>query len=75
MACGIRLCAGRVITDSLVDLLIEILHHIGARAERKVERELLEDLKRLTSKQTLLFELADAALTHPEGIVREVFFP
>jgi hypothetical protein len=27
---------GRAITDSLVDLLIEIIHHIGARAERKV---------------------------------------
>ena len=35
---------GRAITDSLVDLLIETVHHIGARAERKVERELLEDL-------------------------------
>ena len=29
---------GRAITDSLVDLLIETIHHIGARAERKVER-------------------------------------
>ena len=66
---------GRAITDSLVDLLIETIHHIGARAERKVERELLEDLKRVTGKQTLLFELADAALAHPEGIVREVVFP
>ena len=66
---------GRAITDGLVELLIEIIHHIGARAERKVERELLEDLKRVTGKQTLLFELADAALAHPEGIVREVVFP
>jgi Domain of unknown function (DUF4158) len=33
---------GRAITDGLVDLLIETIHHIGARAERKVERELLE---------------------------------
>jgi len=66
---------GRAITDSLVELLIETIHHIGARAERKVERELLEDLKRVTGKQTLLFELADAALAHPEGIVREVVFP
>ena len=55
--------------------MIEIIHHIGARAERKVERELLEDLKRVTGKQTLLFELAEVALAHPEGIVREVVFP
>src|SRR5258707_5567781 len=69
---GVR---GRAITDGLVELLIEIIHHIGARAERKVERELLEDLKRVTGKQTLLFELAEVALAHPEGIVREVVFP
>jgi len=66
---------GRAITDGLVDLLIETIHHIGARAERKAERELLEDLKRVSGKQNLLFELADAALTNPDGIVREVVYP
>lgn len=66
---------GRSLTDDLVDLLIETIHHIGARAERKVERELLEDLKRVTGKHNLLFELADAALGKPDGIVRDVVFP
>ncbi len=66
---------GRSLTDNLVDLLIETIHHIGARAERKVEREMLDDLKRVTGKQNLLFELADAALENPEGIVREVMYP
>jgi hypothetical protein len=50
-------------------------HHIGARAERRVERELLNDLKRVTGKQNLLFELADAALENPKGIVCEVVYP
>lgn len=65
----------RSLTDDLVDLLIETIHQIGARAERKVERELLEDLKRVSGKQNLLFELADAALAEPDGVVREVVFP
>jgi len=65
----------RSLTDDLVDLLIETIHHIGARAERKVERELLDDLKRVTGKQNLLFELADATLAQPDGVVREVVFP
>jgi hypothetical protein len=65
----------RTLTDDLVDLLIETIHKIGARAERKVERELLEDLKRVTGKQNLLFALADAALAQPDGVVREVVFP
>ena len=65
----------RSLTDDLVDLLIETIHQIGARAERKVERELMDDLKRVTGKQNLLFELADATLAQPDGVVREVVFP
>jgi hypothetical protein len=66
---------GRTLIDDLVDLLIETIHHIGARAERRVDRELLDDLNRVTGKQNLLFELAGAALDQPDGIVREVVFP
>lgn len=65
----------RSLTDDLVDLLIETIHQIGACAERKVERELLDDLKRVTGKQNLLFELADATLAQPDGVVRDVVFP
>jgi TnpA family transposase len=65
----------RAITDGLVDLLIETIHHIGARAERKVERELIEDLRRVTGKPTLLFDIAEASLAEPEGRVRDVIFP
>src|SRR5207249_9183417 len=65
----------RELTDNLVDLLIETVHHIGARAERRVDRELLDDLKRVTGKHNLLFQLAGATLDQPDGIVREVVFP
>jgi TnpA family transposase len=65
----------QTLTDGLVDLLIETVHRIGAHAERRVERELLDDLKRVSGKQNLLFELANAALDQPDGIVREVVFP
>ncbi len=66
---------GRAVTDTLVDLLIETVHHIGARAENKVEQELLDDLKRVGGKQSLLFNLANAAVEKPDGTVREVVFP
>ena len=39
------------VTDDLVDLLIDTVHRIGARAERKVEHELLEDLKRVSGSR------------------------
>ena len=38
---------GRTLTDDLLDLLIETIHHIGARAEHRVDRELLDDLRRV----------------------------
>src|SRR3954469_10500359 len=63
---------GRAVIDTLVDLLIETVHHIGARAEHKVEQELLDDLKRVGGKQSLLFDLAGAAVEKPDGTVREV---
>ena len=63
------------LTDELVDLLIETIHQIGARAERRVERELLADFKQVSGKHHLLFELAAATLDNPAGIVRDVVFP
>ncbi len=63
------------ISDTLVDVLLEIVHRLGAKAERKVERELLEDLRKVTGKTNLLFRLADATLENPDGIVRDVVYP
>ena len=55
--------------------MIETIHRIGARAERKIERELLDDLKRVGGKHNLLFKLADATPAQPDGVVRDVVFP
>jgi len=33
--------------DSLVDLLIQLVHKIGVRAEKKVNKVLVEDVKRV----------------------------
>jgi len=66
---------GRTVTDTLVDLLIEVVHHIGARAEGRVEKELLDDLKRVNGKQAILYRIADVAVERPDGTVREVLYP
>jgi hypothetical protein len=68
-------CRQRELTDSLVDSLIELIHRIGAKAERKVEKELLEDLKRVNGKTGMLFRLAEAALENPDGVIKEIVFP
>ena len=70
-------CALRTqeITDQLVDLLIQIIHRIGARAERRVTKELLDDFKKVSGKTGILFQLAQAAMSSPSGIVSEVIYP
>ncbi len=56
------------ITDSLVDLLIQLVHRIGARAERKVEEVYVAELKRVIGKESILYHIADAAVKQPDGL-------
>ena len=65
----------REVTDGLVEVLIQIVHKIGARSEKKIEKVLLEDFKKISGKNGLLFRVAEAALADPDGLVREVVFP
>ena len=63
------------IIDGLTELLIHIAHHIGTRAEDKVEHELLKVLKKVAGKTKLLYKLAKAARAKPEGTVQDVIYP
>ena len=43
------------LVDGFVDLLIALIHKIGARAEQTAERQLLADLRRVRGKDGLLY--------------------
>jgi Domain of unknown function (DUF4158) len=62
----------REIADGLVDLLIQIVHRIGVRAEQRVTAELVGEIQRVEDKTALLFRIAVAALANPDRTVREV---
>jgi len=49
------------LTDGLVELLIGLIHKIDARAEQRVERELLAELHRVRGKEGILFTLGACA--------------
>lgn len=63
------------ITDGLVDLLILLVHRINARAESRVEGEMVADLRPVAGKQGILFRLAGAALEQPDETVRRAIYP
>lgn len=63
------------IIDSLADLLIQAVHKISHRAENKVEKELVENLRQVRGKTGVLFKLAEVAVDQPEGVIKDVLYP
>lgn len=62
------------IIDNLVELFIQVIQKIGRNSQNRINKKLIQDLKRVTGKQTILFDLAQVAIAHPEGIIREVVY-
>jgi len=63
------------IVDTLVDLLMDVVHHLSTKAERRVEKAFVKDIKKVSGKTNLLFRLAEAVIEKPDGTIREVVFP
>lgn len=63
------------ITDNLIELLIQIIQRIGTRAERRINKELINDFKEVTGKTNLLFRLAEVAIAEPNGVIEQVIYP
>jgi TnpA family transposase len=59
----------------LVELLVETVHAISARAERRVELKVINEFRKVTGKTNLLYEIANAAIERPDDPVRQVIFP
>lgn len=63
------------ITDTLLELLINIIHKIGSRAVHRVNKRVIKEIKRVQGKNKLLFDVASASLDHPEGKVKDIIYP
>lgn len=64
----------REVTDTLAELLMEMIQHIGVKADQRVTRELVKESKHIPNKTGILHDLLGAALDQPDGIVRDVLF-
>ncbi|MGW9212363.1 Tn3 family transposase [Embleya sp. NPDC055664] len=63
------------ITDALAELLVALVHKVNARAERRVEKQLTAELKKIRGKEGILFKPAAAAVDKPDEVVRRALFP
>lgn len=63
------------IIDGLIELLIQIVHRLSVRADNKVKKTILKDFKKVYGKNNILFQIADAAINKPEGLIKDVIFP
>ena len=70
--CHVR---GQEITDNLVGLFIRIIKRIGTNAEKTVNRKLLQEVRRVRGKGSLLCNIAKASVAKPEGIISDVIYP
>lgn len=68
-------CRLTEMTDSLVELFIDLVRMINTRAERRVERQQIAEFRRVSDKENVLFKLAGASMACPDGVVRDVVFP
>lgn len=63
------------LTDALIDLLLQLIHNLGSRAERRVDQRQFTAFKKIRGKAQLLFKLAEATVDQPDGIVKDVVYP
>jgi hypothetical protein len=67
-------CRLTEITDSLVELFVDLVRVINTRAERKAEKQELAEYRAVPDKNAVLVTVAESSLRHPDGTVREVVF-
>ena len=63
------------VIDHLVDLVIDTVHRLSVRAEKRIIKELVGEAIKVKGKATLLFRVAEASLKSPDETIRTVLFP
>jgi len=63
------------LTDALIDLLLQVIHNLGARAEKRIDQRHFAAFKKVRGKARLLFKVAEATVDQPEGVIKEVVYP
>lgn len=70
--CYIR---SQILTDSLADLLLQLIKKMRSSAETIVNKEILSEVKCINGKFDILHSLANIAVSHPDGIIKNKIYP
>lgn len=65
----------QLMTDTLTDLLLKLLHRINTKAENFVDKNLKKDHKKVKGKMGTLLVLAQTSKENPKGVIEETIYP
>ena len=63
------------LVDNVVELFILLVQRMERRSKRKVSQQVVHQAQRHPNYDRLLYQIALAALTEPEGLIKEVIYP
>ncbi|MEM7175181.1 MAG: Tn3 family transposase [Chlamydiota bacterium] len=65
----------KIIIDDLIELLIQITHKIKINSEKRVEKTLVKEIRKIYGKEKILLDMATTSLEHPDGVIAETLYP
>lgn len=63
------------VTDHIVRIFLELIRRIEKKADRTLEKEFIGNIRTVLGKNRILYRIAEAVTSNPDGTVREVLFP
>jgi len=65
----------REVLDDVIRMAIDMVHRVDVRSDHQLNREWIENWKHVDGQLQILSRIAEAVVTQPDGIIREVLFP
>ncbi|MFT4060623.1 MAG: Tn3 family transposase [Legionella sp.] len=63
------------VIDKTIDMFNRIIRNVIHKSEKRVVRKLINDVKKVYGKDTILFNIAEVCLGQPDGTIRDNIFP
>lgn len=63
------------LTDSLIDMLIQLVHKVDIKAKKKVMKEFWNNRRETYDKDRVLNHLAEISINNPKGIIEQEIYP